>query len=242
MSNSVKTAPYGTWTPLISPEQVAAASGRIQFLQIDHHHIYFLEKMPQENGRQVIQTINEKNSIQTLTPPGFNVRTRVHEYGGGDYLVQDGMIYFSSDTDQRLYQQVGEKISAITPLPFKEKTWRYSDYCLTASQHYLIAVRERHHETHQVINDLICIHTTSPYPLKSIASGADFYASPRLSPNNKQLAWIQWNAPQMPWDGTELWVADFNADGTLKNPQKMAGSTEESILQPAWSPEGILHF
>jgi dipeptidyl aminopeptidase/acylaminoacyl peptidase len=176
-----------------------------------------------------------------MIPAPFNVRTRVHEYGGGDYTVSNGTIYFSNFADQRVYRLLpGEEPYPITPA----EQYRYADYVVDSHRNRLICVREDHTvEGHQAVNTLVSLATDdNPNGGEVLIFGNDFYASPRLSPDGFQLAWLTWNHPNMPWDGTELWVGTFDADGTLSKAERVAGGKDESIFQPEWSPDGILHF
>ena len=176
-----------------------------------------------------------------VTPSPFNVRTRVHEYGGGSFVVHNGTIYFSNFADQRLYRQTGN--AEPQPLTSSEGDLRYADALVDQQRQRLICVREDFTTgEREPANTLISINLENGADIQVLAAGSDFYASPRLSPDNSHLAWLSWNHPNMPWDSTELWVAPFNADGSLSQPQKVAGGVDESIFQPEWSLDGILHF
>ncbi|HEX9090020.1 MAG TPA: prolyl oligopeptidase family serine peptidase, partial [Anaerolineales bacterium] len=168
-----------------------------------------------------------------------NVRTRVHEYGGGDYLVASGVVYFSNFTDQRIYrQEPGSEPVAFTRL----EGMRYADAVMDAKHGRLIAVREDHtNPDSQAVNTLVGIDLTSADE-QVLVSGNDFYPTPRLNPAGNQLAWLTWNHPNMPWDGSELWVAELLADGSLDQKTLVAGGKAVSIFQPHWSPDGVLYF
>ena len=168
-----------------------------------------------------------------VTPEGFSARTRVHEYGGGVYTVAGGDVVFSNDADARVYRQrPGEEPEPITPEPSRARGLRYADFF--AGDH-IVCVRESHEASGEPVNELVALDDGDVHVL---ASGHDFYGAPRLSPDGRRLAWLSWDHPRMPWDGTELWVA--NADGS--EGQRVAGGPEESIVQPAWSPDGRLHW
>ncbi|MBA3768750.1 MAG: S9 family peptidase, partial [Acidobacteria bacterium] len=172
----------------------------------------------------------------------FNSRTRVHEYGGGDYAVLDGTIYFSNFADQRLYSQTNtQEPQPITP-PVE---MRYADAVIDGRRRRLICVREDHTEAErEAINTLASINLDGGGVAAGvvIVSGNDFYSSPRLSPDGSRLAWLTWNHPNMPWDGTELWVGELDEDGTMSRSERVAGGIDESIFQPEWSPDGLLYF
>ena len=178
-----------------------------------------------------------------VTPPGFNVRTTVHEYGGGAYLVHGGIVYFSNFADQRLYRQDagGEPVS-ITPDTGGRD--RYADGRITPDGRSLVCVRERHPEPDDpsgVVNGLVRSHRMAPAS-RTIRSGRDFYSTPRIAPDGSRLSWLEWDLPWMPWDGCELVVGDLAGAG-VSGVRRVAGRVgEESIFQPTWSPDGELHF
>lgn len=234
---------YGSWRSPITADLVASSSCGMSQIKVMDSHIYWLEGRPNEAGRQVIMRYSlQDGSVQTMTPTGFNVRTRVHEYGGGDYLVDGDTIYFINDKDQRYYRQkLGKKPVAITPAPAKPLALRYADGVISPNHEYIICVRETH-LGNSVVNELVAIRTNGNGVIKIIATGYDFYSSPCLNSKGDRLVWIAWNHPQMPWDGTELWVADFNLDATIKNSNLIAGGKEESIYQPSWSSKNELYF
>jgi dipeptidyl aminopeptidase/acylaminoacyl peptidase len=177
---------------------------------------------------------------EDVTPEQFNVRTRVHEYGGGAYIVSDGTIYFSNFADQRLYQQN----PALKPRPLTGKTARrYADTVVDTYRNRLICVREDHSVGEgEPVNTIVAVGLNHEQEERVLISGNDFYAAPRISPDGSSLAWLTWNHPNLPWDGTELWVGEIQADGSVEKPQKVAGDVNESIFQPEWSPEGVLYF
>ncbi len=175
-----------------------------------------------------------------LTPPDFNVRTRVHEYGGAAYVVADGHIYFSNFADNRLYTQTpASEPRAITPAG----PMRYADMQLDPMRDRIVCVREDHSPAQgQAANTIVGVRLMGGRAGTVLVSGNDFYAAPRLSPDGSKLAWLTWNHPNMPWDGCELWVGDLRADGTVGRTRQIAGGREESIFQPQWSPDGTLYF
>jgi dipeptidyl aminopeptidase/acylaminoacyl peptidase len=177
---------------------------------------------------------------EDVTPEQFNVRTRVHEYGGGAYIVSDGTIYFSNFADQRLYQQN----PALKPRPLTGKTARrYADTVVDTYRNRLICVREDHSVGEgEPVNTIVAVGLNHEQEERMLISGNDFYAAPQISPDGSSLAWLTWNHPNLPWDGTELWVGEIQADGSVEKPQKVAGDVNESIFQPEWSPEGVLYF
>lgn len=235
-----KTAPYGTWKSPITSDLIVAGTIRLGEIRLDGNDVYWVEGRPQEGGRYVVVKRSPDGTTTDITPTQFNVRTRVHEYGGGAYIVKNGTVYFSNFEDQRLYQQpYGMEPQPLTP----DMSYRYADAIFDSSNNRLICIREDHtSEEEEAVNTIVSISLSEENEGIVLASGADFYASPRLSPDGATLAWISWTHPNMPWDGTELWVAPVLPDGTLGTPQKIAGSETESIFQPEWSPDGVLYF
>jgi dipeptidyl aminopeptidase/acylaminoacyl peptidase len=217
---------YGAWPSPLTAARVTAGALRLDQIQIDGTDVYWIEGRASEGGRSVIVR-STASGIVDVTPPGFNVRSRVHEYGGAAYTVHNGSTYFTNFSDQRVYRQApGE-----APVPMTEPGPMWADYRVDAARHRLIGVREENG-----------INTIAAIPDRVLVEGADFYSDPIVSPDGKFLAWLQWNHPNMPWDGTELWVAAFNAGGSIGVREKVAGGTDESIFQPEWSPDGALYF
>jgi dipeptidyl aminopeptidase/acylaminoacyl peptidase len=240
-----ETRPFGTWPSPITA-QVAASQGlRLAAPVVDGGDIYWLEARPAEGGRNVVVRY-VAGAVQEATPAGFNVRSRVHEYGGASYLVHRGTIVFSNFADQRLYRvdrpPAGAAPAAVAVTP--EGRWHYADAVMDAARDRLICIREDHTvEGRECVNTLVSVVLDgSSGAGQVLAEGYDFYSTPRLSPDGRQLAWLCWRHPNMPWDGSELWVADVAADGLLANARRVAGSDTESIYQPGWSPQGELLF
>ena len=233
-------SPYGSWKSPITSDLIVAGSIGLGQIKLDRSDIYWSESRPAEGGRSVIMQRSDDSTTER-TPPPFNARTRVHEYGGGSFLVADGVVYFSNFADQRLYRQSAN--AAPVPLTSAESL-RYADATLDPFRDRLICIREDHRVADkEAVNTIVAIPLSEPEAEQTIlASGHDFYASPSLSPDGLYLSWISWNHPNMPWDGTDLWVAQIQPDGSLSNPQHIAGGTDESIFQPEWSPDGVLYF
>ena len=241
MSNSPKLAPYGSWKSPITSDLIVEGSVGLGQPTFDGDDIYWLELRPKESGRNVIVKRSPSGACVDVTPPGFNARTRVHEYGGGEYLVNSGNVYFSNFSDQRLYRQKGQ--SAPEPLTAPGDV-RYADGCLDQARSRVICVREDHTtQNSEAVNSIVAIGLQGNNDYGSVlVEGNDFYSSPRLSPDGTQLAWLTWNHPNMPWDGCELWVGEFGEDGKLASTRWVAGGAAESIFQPEWSPDGVLYF
>lgn len=232
--------PYGSWKSPITSTLIASALAQLGEIVLEGTDVYWSESRPIEAGRNVVVRYTRDECLYDMTPAPFDARTLAHEYGGGAYTVSDGTIYFSNFADQRLYRQApGSTPEPITP----SAPLRYADGIVDRSRRRLICVCEDHSSEGETVNTLISVALDSDNAGGTmLVTGNDFYSSPRLSPNGTHLAWLTWNHPNMPWDGTELWVAEFRADGSLFNAQCIAGGTHESIFQPEWSPNGILHF
>ncbi|MDQ4077948.1 MAG: S9 family peptidase, partial [Chloroflexota bacterium] len=236
----IQVAPYGSWKSPITAERIAAGSLRLTEMRFDQEEIYWAESRPWEGGRYVVVRWTPDGVISDITPPPFNARTGVHEYGGGAFLVSDGTVYFSNFEDGRIYRQLrGSEPEPLTP----EAALRYADFLLDGHRNRLICVREDHRPRgREAINTLIALPLDRESEGQVLVEGNDFFASPRLSPDGTRLAWLTWNHPNMPWDGTELWLAKIAGDGTLVDSQQVAGGISESIFQPEWSPDGTLYF
>ncbi|MCX7670714.1 MAG: prolyl oligopeptidase family serine peptidase, partial [Anaerolineae bacterium] len=235
------SAPYGAWKSPITPDLIVEGTVGLSAVSLDGDDVYWIEARPTEAGRNVIVRRTPDGRTTDLTPMPFNARTRVHEYGGGEYLVHNGTVYFANFADQRLYrQEAGAAPQPITPAG----AWRYADAVMDARRGRLICVREDHTPAdREAINALVAVACTGDAAGGQVlVSGNDFYASPRLSPDGSRLAWLTWNHPNMPWDGCELWVAAVQADGSLADARCVAGGPTESIFQPTWSPTGVLYF
>jgi dipeptidyl aminopeptidase/acylaminoacyl peptidase len=222
---------------------VAAETVRLAAVMPAGVDLYWLEGRPAEGGRQVVVRRTPDGHVADVTPPGFNARTRVHEYGGGSYVAAEGAVYFANFADQRIYAQpLGRAPTPITPA----RALRYADLVFDRRRGRLIGVREDHTRSdREAVNALVDLDPrpgADPEGGRVLVAGNDFYAAPCVSPDGSRMAWLTWNHPQMPWDGTELWVGAFRPDGTVAEAQRVAGGPRESIFQPQWSPDGTLHF
>lgn len=231
-------APCGAWTSPIGAAVVAAGASPLSQVLVDGGDVLWLAGRASEGGRNTLLRARMGDATE-LTPAPFNVRTRVHEYGGGAVLAAGGIVWFSNFADNRIYRldaAGGEAhpVSAGGDL-------RYADFTLDAARGRLIGVREDHSAgATYPVNTLCALGFDGGETV--LVDGNDFYSSPRLSPDGRHLAWLCWDHPRMPWQGTELWLADVEADGTLSNGRLVAGGADESVCQPEWSPGGTLYF
>lgn len=279
---SPQVAPYGSWRSPISAAAVARAAVRFGSLAVDGADVYWVEGRPDEGGRNVIVRAGPDGTVADVTPAPFNARTRVHEYGGGAFAVAGGDLVFAHFQDQRLYRL--DVAAGGPPAPLTGDSGapggpllRYADLVFDAPRRRLLCVREDHRGVSaappsgsavpQAVNAVVAVDLAPPpdgagapagAAQRVLVSGADFYANPRLSPDGARLSWLAWNHPNMPWDGTELWVGELAADGTVGAARRVAGAPaapvgleperdpdgapQEAIFQPEWGPDGRLYF
>ncbi len=212
----------------------------LEAVTADGGDLYWVESRPTEGGRSAIVRRTATNTIEDVTPAGFNARTRVHEYGGGAYAVRDGIVISSRFEDQRVYRLDGPDPYPITPEPDTPAGDRYADFAI--HNELVVCVRERHFADTEPVNELVAFPMDGSDPPRTIVAGHDFFSSPRVSPDGRQLAWLSWDHPNMPWDETKLWVGGITAEGSLEEARGLTGGSQESVYQPEWSPDGTLHF
>lgn len=238
--NNNKTAGYGSWKSPVTSDLVSSSSiGLNGQIEIIGETIYWLEMRPSEGGRYVLVRRTPDGKTTDVTPAPYNVRTRVHEYGGGSYMVDGDTVYFSNFADQRLYKQE----SGAAPIPLTpENNMRYADGVIDTKQNRIICVCEDHSVDDKEPENCIASVDVNSGEVQKLVTGNDFYSSPRVSPDGSQLVWLSWDHPNMPWDFTELRVADIGEDGELSMPVKLAGGRDEAVSQPEYSPDGVLYF
>ncbi|MBV8304983.1 MAG: S9 family peptidase [Acidimicrobiia bacterium] len=233
--------PYGSWPSPITAASLVEQAVSLGQVEVDGDRVYWLEARPSEGGRQVVVRWAPGAGASDAIGPPWSARTTVHEYGGGAYAVSGETVFFSNFTDQRLFRtDPGQEPRPITPAPPGQSTHRYADTRVSPDGRELVCVRERHMDG-IVVNDIVLIDAVEGGEPTELVSGADFFSAPRFSPDGRRLAWLCWCHPHMPWDGTELWTAEFAEDG-LAGAERIAGGPEESISQPRWSPGGVLHW
>jgi dipeptidyl aminopeptidase/acylaminoacyl peptidase len=227
----MQTAPFGAWNSPVTSESLVKDT--VQFYEAAScgEDFFWIELLPSEKGRFRLAWRNSKNEIVDLAPE-MSVRTRIHEYGGGALTAHQGAIYFINDRDGRIYRlEVGRPPVAITS-PGK---LRFAD--LSVGECIYAVCEEKTDQ--EDINKIVRIEKDGS--VIDVAKGHDFYSAPRVSPNQKQLAWVSWDHPNMPWDGSLLWTATITSVG-IQDSMLVAGGKSESICYPRWSPQGDLYF
>lgn len=243
--NRPEQAPYGFWKSPFTSDVIVRDTLRLDQIALDGADIYWTGSRPDRQGRYFLVCRTPDGVIRDVTPDDgeFNVRSRVHEYGGGAFLVHAGVVTFSNYRDQRLYRQTaGTEPEPITPPSTKPGAYRYADGVFDAQHNRIVCIQEDHTGDGEAVNRIVGIDLAGTGAIHTLAEGNDFYSSPQISPDGSRLAWLTWHHPNMPWIGTELWVADVGPDGSLTGAAQVAGGREESVFQPQWSPEGVLYF
>jgi dipeptidyl aminopeptidase/acylaminoacyl peptidase len=258
---SKTNVPYGSWKSPIASELIVARSISLADVRLDGGNIYWLEGRPQEQGRNVVVRAGSGGEPpRDLVPAPFNARTRVHEYGGGAWLVDDGTLYFSHFADGQLYRQAeGGAPQPLTAAPARPNDWRFADGVIDRGRARWIGVREDHtgqahdpekwkpvfgedhaqEKKREAVNTIVAVDLAGAAgPGRVLAGGHDFFSSPRLSPDGNALLWLAWDHPNLPWNGTTLYLAALDPDGMPAEPEAIAGGVAESIFQPEWSPDG----
>ncbi len=229
---------YGSWPSPISAAMAGAGGRNISQLRCDSNALYWVETRPAEGGRQTLQRLDlASKHVVEMTPAPLNVRSRVHEYGGGAYAVRSGEIVFSHDGDRQLQRaQAGQTPRTLTHAGH----CRYADMSADFSRRRWLSVVEDH--ASQPPRNRVAAINAATGTQHILHQGRDFYAAPCASPDGTRLAWLAWDQPNMPWDGCELLVADLHADGNLGTERRVAGGAGESIFQPTWAADGSLYF
>ena len=232
--------PYGSWPSPIRIDDLLGDTVHLGAPWIDGDEIYWLEGRPAEGGRTVLVQRAADGTVADLLPPPFSVRSRVHEYGGGSYTVVGGTVVFSNLSDGRLYRL---DPGAAEPVPITpEGDYRYADIRFDAGRRRFLAVREDHTGEGQPVASIVEVPLDGERAPRVLVDGPDFLAAPRISPDGSTLAWIEWDHPDMPWDSTRLRIAPIREDGFPGVAELTAGGPDESIAQPEWSPDGVLHL
>ncbi len=243
------TEPFGSWTSPILAADVARSGHPVGGGRFVAGEPWWSELRPAEAGRLAIRRHGPGGEVVDVLPAPWNARTRVHEYGGGAWTgTDDGVLVFAEFSDQRLYRldPGADQPVAITPEPVRPVALRYGELSLARAGDAVWCIRESHDDTGGVRRDICVVPldgsaVADPARIVSVVSGSDFLANPRLSPDGTQLAWVAWNHPQMPWDGTEVRVGGVSDTGQVTSYRTLIGSTTESVVQPEWVGDDALY-
>lgn len=227
-------APFGSWPSHWTAAGVVAGARGLSALAVDGDLVAWAESRPDEGGRVTILAWSPGGAVRELLPSGMSARSRVHEYGGGVLALRDGWMAVVNDADQALY--VRERDGEFLRLAH-EAGLRHTDPCINLTGGRCVVVEEDHREGDRPVNRVVGLSLDGASRVV-LAEGADFFMAPRVSPDGRWLAWLQWNDPDMPWDSTTLWLA--RADGTEARP--LAGGSGVSVVQPEWDGSGRLWF
>ncbi len=242
-----KTTPFIEWEPAISPEEVFSDVVGLAEIHVEGKNVYWLEMRPSEKGRCVIARRDEKDKIKDVTPPGFNVRTKVHEYGGGAYTVFRDSVYFVNLDDQRIYHQPGDSSEARPLTPLKNgdgSLGKYASLTVSPDGKKLLFVYEKEYDKNKENGNYLAVLDLNSERISEpeiMVEGCDFYADPVFSPTGDKVAWLQWNHPDMPWNSTELMIGTF-AEDAIYDVKKVDGGAGKSICFPLFDQEGRLYY
>jgi dipeptidyl aminopeptidase/acylaminoacyl peptidase len=236
-------ADYGSWTSPITSDLIVAEMIGVSGPRSQGSSQYWLESRPQEAGRNVIVQRLSNGETREVTPTPFNVRTRVHEYGGAAWWMHAQRIYFVNFDDQQIYSLLttddGSEVTAAPQKLTDADNLRFANGIMDTHQQRIICVVEDHSQAGQEPQNYLGAVAIATGTVTALHQGHDFYAAPALSPNGEQLAWITWDHPAMPWDGTQLWQASATdpAGATA-----ITGGSQESVQQPRYDGDGNLHY
>ncbi|MCK8044225.1 prolyl oligopeptidase family serine peptidase [Shewanella sp. 1CM18E] len=231
-------AEYGSWASPVTPEDVYDLADDISDVRATTQGIYFVQSNANNEGKKGVYRFDIDGGVTKVVSSNFNIRSRVHEYGGAPYAAIGNSLFATKFSDQILYRIAPNQ----APFALTPNGTRHAGCISNPKASRLICVREDHRVKGEPVHSLVGINLSYADEGETLASGADFYSMPVLSPDQSQLAWIAWNHPNMPWDQTELWLADLDTKGVIQNPRKIETQQKGSITQPLFSPTGQLYF
>lgn len=233
---------FGSWSSPLAPALMASSGVGLSSVAFDGDAVLWLERRPTEGARNCVVR-SDGGTVTDVIPRDYNARTLVHEYGGGDYAVHDGVVFFANFDDQRVYRvDPGGQPVPITPEPAQPRGDRYADFDVSPDGRRVYCVRERHQAGEEPRNDIVVLDATGVATPRVAASGHDFCSTPRVSPDGTRLVWLTWDHPRMPWDGTELWEGEITIDGTIGRTVQVTGGPDVSVFQPSWGRDGTLYY
>lgn len=234
-----RIASYGAWDSAIAPGDAVGAARSVADIELDNGVVWLTELRPDAAGQAQIVRLRPDGVAEDVLPAQLSARTRAHEYGGGALLADKGIVYFTNDSDQRIWRDApGAKPQPLTP----EGPWRYADMVADPARGRLIAVREDHSGEGEAKNALVAIDLASG-AVRELWGHSDFVAAPRLSPDGGRLAWIAWDHPNMPWDATTLHIATLDAGGAIARTYDVCPASEGfAVNQPVWAEDGSLYY
>jgi len=241
-------APYLDWQPRLEPGQIYSQPAAPQYPGFDQGQMYFIEQRAAEGGRSVLVRLEDDDSLTCLTPDGYNLRSRVHEYGGKSHLLHNGAVYFSNDADGVIYRQELKTGTVPRSLLAADADAGLSiDFQITPDERFLVFVHERSRPDSENENRICYIGLDRPDSIKELVAGADFYASPVLAEDARRLAWVEWDHPAMPWDCSLLKCGRLVRQGDellldKESVQVIAGGSGCAVCQPQFGPDGRLVF
>lgn len=264
MAQDPHRVPHGAWPSRIPARKLVEGAAAVGEIRSDGADVWWSEQRPSEGGRTQLVRRTRGGTLHDVLPEwrdgeadsdANNARTAYLEYGGGAWGVHDGTLVFVEWADQRLHRvdRGGEPVP-ITPEPTTPKGFRWSEP-LWLDDRWLVVLRESHEpdalaRNGEAVNELVAVPldgsaVTDPDRVRVLASGADFIHSPAVS--GACVAWIRWDHPRMPWDGTELVTATVRRDAAgdpvaLEDQRVVAGGADESIVQPGFARDGSLLF
>jgi dipeptidyl aminopeptidase/acylaminoacyl peptidase len=229
--------PFGAWPSPITSAVATEDETLITAATFTGDSVLWLEARP--DGRTVLLEHSTGADTEPL-PAGTSVYTEAHTYGGGAYAATESLIVYVNEADKRLYRL--DRGANSPPRALTPPAETYFADCVVDERRARALCIQDDRSPKLPVDSIVSVGLDADRPPRVLVSGHDFFAAPRLSPDGKHLAWISWDHPQMPWDGTDLWVASIGDDGRLGRPSHVAGGPTESVLQPLWSPDGVLHF
>ncbi|WP_420884228.1 prolyl oligopeptidase family serine peptidase [Shewanella chilikensis] len=232
------SAAYGSWVSPLGAAEVYGSASAIGELQSVGDAIYFSESSPAKGGKVGIKRLEKDGSITSVVAPAFGIGSRVHEYGGGDFLGIGQSLFVTKGQDQLFYRIApNQEALALTP-----NGTRHGECISYPKGSRIICVREDHRQPGEPKASLVTINLNFSGEGDIFVDGHDFISSPAINADNTQLAWITWEHPNMPWDNTQLWLGDLNRKGQLTNIRQIAPERKGALMQPLFSPNGVLYF